>query len=481
MLWRSVLLVALCVAALGLTLAYAGPQEGKPDAPQPKPDTPKPQPDGKAPDTQPADGADKGKGAAGPKAGPPPLRAQPVNVEPLPKEWAGTGLYRHRWDRSRVAKKEGSSGTNRAITDALDWLVRHQDQESGHWSCVEYSKACRKPDRICKNKGSHSNSTGPGFAGFDVGVTGLAVLAFTGRGNTHRFAEKAEYQATLERASRYLISSQELGMSHERGFIGKSSVEEAIYNHAIATQALAELLLGSRDCGLLAETVARAVDFTLRSQNQGYGWRYGYKPARNDTSVTLWMVMAVLAGEECAKAGLIDIAPERFERARKDALRWFTETTARAGKVGYMSPGDPGSTLLRAYPEPFPFRKSSSCTAGVVWYRQLIGDKEEGATDAGLELTMADKPTWDPHAEKCGINFYYWFYATQAVFQRGGKEWKAWNKQIKRVLIKNRRTKGCEKGSWDPIGEWSIVGGRVYATAINALTLESYYRFARHE
>jgi hypothetical protein len=30
---------------------------------------------------------------------------------------------------------------------------------------------------------------------------------------------------------------------------------------------------------------------------------------------------------------------------------------------------------------------------------------------------------------------------------------------------------------WDPIGEWCVVGGRVYATAINALTLEIYYRY----
>ena len=36
-----------------------------------------------------------------------------------------------------------------------------------------------------------------------------------------------------------------------------------------------------------------------------------------------------------------------------------------------------------------------------------------------------------------------------------------------------------EDGSWDPIGEWGLAGGRVYSTAIGAMTLEVYYRFTR--
>jgi len=35
----------------------------------------------------------------------------------------------------------------------------------------------------------------------------------------------------------------------------------------------------------------------------------------------------------------------------------------------------------------------------------------------------------------------------------------------------------CVYGSWDPIDAWGTAGGRVYATAINALTLEVYYRY----
>ena len=38
---------------------------------------------------------------------------------------------------------------------------------------------------------------------------------------------------------------------------------------------------------------------------------------------------------------------------------------------------------------------------------------------------------------------------------------------------------GCGDGSWEPVGEWCLAGGRVYGVAINALTLEIEYRYAR--
>ena len=60
-----------------------------------------------------------------------------------------------------------------------------------------------------------------------------------------------------------------------------------------------------------------------------------------------------------------------------------------------------------------------------------------------------------------------------------GLTWKRWNESMQEALCDNQRVSGCEDGSWDPIGEWGRAGGRVYATAIGAMTLEVYYRFAR--
>ena len=42
-----------------------------------------------------------------------------------------------------------------------------------------------------------------------------------------------------------------------------------------------------------------------------------------------------------------------------------------------------------------------------------------------------------------------------------------------------QRDDGNYAGSWDPDSQWGRDGGRVYATALGALTLESYYAYTR--
>jgi len=83
------------------------------------------------------------------------------------------------------------------------------------------------------------------------------------------------------------------------------------------------------------------------------------------------------------------------------------------------------------------------------------------------------------------VNFYYWYYATLCMFQVGGDHWNTWNKNMKSTLITNQRKggplDGTNKdvdGSWDPIGGGHVsYGGRVFSTALGALTLEVYYRY----
>ena len=74
-------------------------------------------------------------------------------------------------------------------------------------------------------------------------------------------------------------------------------------------------------------------------------------------------------------------------------------------------------------------------------------------------------------------NFYYWYYATLALFQRQGTDWDAWNADLKRQLLHSQRFDGERRGSWDPDPVWGGYGGRVYSTAMGALCLEVYYRY----
>jgi hypothetical protein len=75
------------------------------------------------------------------------------------------------------------------------------------------------------------------------------------------------------------------------------------------------------------------------------------------------------------------------------------------------------------------------------------------------------------------------YFGTQLMRDRWGKAWDEWNGTVKEVLVRSQRRDGRDPrvGSWDPQDTGLEAGGRVAATALAVLTLESYYRFAPTE
>ena len=75
---------------------------------------------------------------------------------------------------------------------------------------------------------------------------------------------------------------------------------------------------------------------------------------------------------------------------------------------------------------------------------------------------------------------YYWYYATQVMFQLKGDYWRIWSERLHPLLINTQVPTGPLAGSWDPQGpvpdRWGYVGGRIYVTTMNLLSLEVYYR-----
>lgn len=99
---------------------------------------------------------------------------------------------------------------------------------------------------------------------------------------------------------------------------------------------------------------------------------------------------------------------------------------------------------------------------------------------AAADRLLACPPIWD---EKAGtIDHYYWYYATYALFQMGGKHWNEWQKKLETAVVKHQHLDPEQKnlyGSWDPVDAWGDDGGRVYSTAILGLTLEALHRYTR--
>jgi hypothetical protein len=386
------------------------------------------------------------------------------------------GNFRHR-------PRAGKNGTppGERPEAGLQWLANHQNRE-GHWSATTFGQDSIRKDAQHTgniefvNVGKAGGDTG-WEATCDVGLTGLAMLAFTGAGYDHK---EGKYRGTLRNALIYLRKVQD-----NDGCFGDKDDDQFIYNHAICTMALAEVY-GLSNESLLKPICDRAIDFMLRAQNPGLGWRYGVQPLVNDSSVTGWMVLTL---HTCEQAGL------SFDTSKcyGDAANWFEIVTTTDGgyaRCGYDSPGSPQARLRSASDD---FDRNPAMDAVYMMSMLFMGKRDLQSREIrDMAKACVEKdylPTW----EQRKIDYYYWYYASLALYQVGGSAWNQWETAMSQTLFDHQRG-FCEldrkqnlttpealdeHGSWDPVDAWGAAGGRVYATAINTLTLETYYRHLR--
>ncbi|HEX5138940.1 MAG TPA: prenyltransferase/squalene oxidase repeat-containing protein [Planctomycetota bacterium] len=360
----------------------------------------------------------------------------------------------------RNLKAGGGSGlTENAVELGLKWLADHQDvDEDGKWDCDDFMKHDPADDKC----------DGAGGALYDVGVTGLAILAFLGAGYTDRGSAKENRYAKNVRAGlRFLMQSQS-----DDGVFGTRATHAFMYNHAIATLAMCEAFWMTRN-PRYKKPAQDGLNFIAMARNPYLAWRYEPRGGENDSSVTGWCVMALKSGKY---AGL-EVDPDAFEGARQ----WIDKMTEpNFGQVGYNAPGG-----MPARPEgkqdKFPAEKSHSMTGVGILCRIFLGEdpKTSEIIRKGANLCVDLPPKWNP--DDGSIDMYYWYYATLALFQVGGTPWKKWNDAMVDAIVKHQNLQGTgsRTGSWDPIGVWGDDGGRVYSTAVLVMCLEIYYRYDR--
>jgi len=327
----------------------------------------------------------------------------------------------------------GSEATEQAVQAGLRWLAAAQEAD-GRWAAARHGAGI---ERTAEGR----EQRGPG-ARVDHGVTGLALLAMLGAGNTHRDGPHA---AAVESGIRFLVGRQRADGS----LAGDAEFFAALYCHGMATIAVAECLAMTGDESL-RPAVDRAVAYTLATQHPHTGgWRYAAGD-RGDTSQCGWQVM-VLATARNAGLGRFDAAETR--------ARVFLQSVA-GGAAGGLAAYRVGE------------RPSMAMTAEALYCRLMLGASPAApATAEALGFIAASPPT------PATANAYAWYYATLASFHAGGPQWDRWNAQLQPTLVSmQRRDGGPLDGSWDPDPVWGPHGGRVYSTALSAMTLEVYYR-----
>jgi len=356
-----------------------------------------------------------------------------------------------------------------AVRLALQWLADHQDPDEGYWDADDFWLHDPLPEE--------PPSDGAGDPAVDVGVTGLALLAFLGNNNT---MSRGPYREVVRKGTQWLRRQQRVD-----GLFGDEVGNPTLYNHAIATMAVGEAWTMGGRSPILARNVRDAVRLILEARNPYGAWRYSLVPdGDNDTSITGWMVFALKTAEE----GGIPVDRQAYAGARA----WFDQMTDPAtGRTGYAfgeggGPGGPPSRLP-GWLERFPPERSESLTAVSLLCRIFMSDATRYRSwrehpdyellKKQVDLILSRPPVWDPEGGACDM--YYWYYATFAMYQWGGEAWRTWRRAIEKALLPHQRRDGNFRGSWDPVGPWGEAGGRVYSTALSAIILEVYYRYAQ--
>ncbi|MDQ7780499.1 MAG: terpene cyclase/mutase family protein, partial [Planctomycetota bacterium] len=353
-----------------------------------------------------------------------------------------------------------------AVVAGLTWLAKHQGPD-GCWDSDGFSAACKD-----------SKCSGPGHPGHDVGVTGLALLAFLSAGHTHLsrgVVGGVKCSDVVKNGILWLQRNQDASGR----FCPETGVKHVL-DHAIATLAMCEIY-GMTKSPLMEKSAAKGIEYLIKARTQGRAWRYEFQSGDNDMCVTGWCVMALKSAH---RAG-IDVGQSNFEEALKFLGEVTDETTCL---VGYKTRGDATTSVARAGIND-KYKSHPTMTAMGMLVRMFIEiDAKSKTLATQAKALAADLP--ERGKDGLATDYHYWFLGTFALATyaemdgKGGEareRWKLWSEIVKKAAIERQKKgdAGCGAGSWDADDRWGYEGGRVYATALGTLTLDLCRRFEK--
>lgn len=329
-----------------------------------------------------------------------------------------------------VADGGGTTGSEDAVSHGLRWLQAHQSAD-GSWHFDLTLGPCQG---LCGDSGTEPSSTA---------ATGLALLAFLGRGETHL---EGDYQDTVKRGLYYLT-----GQMHVTDQGGDLRDQGRMYAQGIATIALCEAYAMTRDRAL-EPFAQQSLDFIVNAQDKrGGGWRY--QPGQpGDTTVTGWQLMALKSGQ----MAYLRVPLDTLQRA----TRFLDSVQFEQGARYKYQPRE------KHGPENTNTAIGLLCRMYTGWL----------ADNPALQRGVAGLSVEGPSMLGRNADMYYNYYATQIMHQWGGETWRQWNERLREFLVQTQSHEGHESGSWNFVGGQASAGGRLYNTAMAIMTLEVYYR-----
>ena len=300
------------------------------------------------------------------------------------------------------------------------------------------------------------------------GITGLCLLAIAGHGETRHHPERG---TTMRRGIEFLLKTADTKTRplHFAGiFSSKPHQISSTYEHAIATQALAEILAMDRDAGPAKLALEKAVDLILKAQSAAGLWSYkegiGYDSrGSGDLSLSHWQVQAL------AMADLVQTDRKKLRPALNKAV---------AGIASYLNPaaGFGNADREKHY-------NQWVLTGTSLWALRLSGLSPTQLNTTGAEAWLLDqeqagKANWD---QDCQL--YAWIFNAHVFYHSGGTAWTWWRQhRVPQILAGQLPTGNFrqEKGGEIIAAGSGGAGGdaELYRTCLAALMLEVPYRYA---
>lgn len=327
----------------------------------------------------------------------------------------------------------GSKDIEPAVNSALDWLAANQEDD-GRWDAVHHGAGQETKVAGHDRLGAGNNA--------DMGITGLATLAFLGKGYTHL---EGKHRVTVQKALEYLVNHQ-----HRDGCLGgQAGTYAKMYCHAMALLAISEAYAMTKD-ERIRPFLDRGLAYTITAQHPRMGgWRY-HPGDRGDMSQFGWQVLAL---HSAALSGI------EIDKTTRDLMTRFLDEASVGTSKGLAAyrPGEKASPTM---------------TAEALTCRFFLGiENSPEQIDEATQFVMLNEPNRDD------IDLYYWYYGTLAMYQMQDESWKRWADKLQPKLLGSQIKGGENSGSWDPNCRWGGYGGRVYSTAMAALSLEVYFRY----
>lgn len=303
----------------------------------------------------------------------------------------------------------------------------------------ELLDACQRGMNFLLSQQNEDGSFGLGRYGRNVGITSLCGLAFMANGH---MPGQDKYGMAVQKSLNYILSC-----ATETGLIAADSTSHGpMYGHGFATLFLGEIYGMESENVRVRDTLVRAVQLIVNSQNEEGGWRYNPVPYDADVSVTICQVMALRS----ARNSGIKVPRETIDRA----VRYIRDCQNPDGGFRYMLQSG-GSAWPR--------------TAAGVATLFYAGVYEDDSAERGLDYLIKTALPGKQSSRFGRSHFYYGhYYAVQAMFIAGGDRWATWWPAVRQMFLQQQTSNG---------GWASPQTGSAYATAMSLIVLQIPKRY----